>query len=300
MLVSSKYLLTLSVLLLTSLDTQPPLLAKPLNESPTITNDTHGPRNGHLFLHGGGRGKGSTDCIPLVVELASQNLKPGQNLNAVVIVTADADYDASILNWLKKQLASRYLLGIGRHLTVKILHTRSRKEANTKSFCEPLTNAHLVMISGGLTRLLKETYVNTRVETELHNLLKRGGVIAGGSAGAIIQASMMSRPTAGHDCFGFLTNSMVDVHVTERNRRNDLLRTLRKRKFKSKDLLGIGLDEAMAIHIAYDKLTVIGNKNVFIYDPRRWADKKPTYQTLSGGDQYDLIERKMISKQPSQ
>jgi hypothetical protein len=54
---------------------------------------------------------------------------------------------------------------------------------------EPLKRASGVWLAGGLPENLLDSYAGTKVETELRNVLARGGVIGGVSAGAMVLGS---------------------------------------------------------------------------------------------------------------
>ena len=69
--------------------------------------------------------------------------------------------------------------------------------ANSEQFVEPLRKARGVFIGGGDQTLLADAYLNTRTHRELQTLLNRGGVVAGGSAGAMIMGSFLARGTKG-------------------------------------------------------------------------------------------------------
>ena len=262
--------------------------------------NTCGPVKGHLYLHGGGKGHRNVDAVKKLINLARKTLKPNETLNVVLVVSADKNYDGKLWDWLKKQLAARYQLGLAEKLSLKVLHTRDRDEANEAKFCQPLETAHLVVIQGGLTRFLQRTYVGTRVEKELNNLLNRGGVIAGGSAGALIQSTYLARAPIGAKGFNFLKNSIVDVHVSERDRISDLPKMLLKSKYRKQNILGIGIDESTAVLVTFDTLQVIGEGKVFISEPSALKNRsKSKVTTLTSGDRYDLLNRKRLRGQDS-
>jgi len=129
----------------------------------------------------------------------------------------------------------------------------------------------------------------------LWNLLDRGGVIGGGSAGATIQGEYLVRgDTRGpllvmgdHERgFGFLKKTAIDQHLLSRNRQFDLLQVIRARP----QLLGIGLDANAAIIVQKDQFQVIGKGYVAIYDPRSvGADGR--FYLLGPGDRFDLATR---------
>ncbi len=129
---------------------------------------------GSLIISGGGK------PAPIIkdrfVALAGDS-----EANLVIIPTAsltadDADKDHAAA-WQDANLAK-----------ITILHTRNLRKANDPAFVAPLKSASAVWISGGSQTRLSDAYVGTLVETELHALLARGGVIGGTSAGAAIMS----------------------------------------------------------------------------------------------------------------
>ena len=76
---------------------------------------------------------------------------------------------------------------------IQILHTRLRHVADTEQFVRPLRSADAVWLSGGNAGRLADAYLDTRVVEELRAVVARGGVVAGESAGAIIQGSYVIR-----------------------------------------------------------------------------------------------------------
>src|ERR1700704_6270257 len=131
---------------------------------------------------------------------------------------------------------------------VAVLDTKDRAKANSAQFVAPLKQATFVFIDGGRQWRLTDVYLNTKVVPELRNVLKRGGVIAGSSAGASVLASYLVRGdpksaeivmAEGHERgFGFLANSAIDQHISERGREHDLEPVIAAHP----KLLGIGID----------------------------------------------------------
>lgn len=259
--------------------------------------ETRGPKTGKLILHGGGKGKGSTSCFPLIEAWARENVMEGEALNVVVIPTADSDFEGTFLQRARIVFMATFAMGRNGNIKVRCLHTRDRKTANSESFCRPLEEAHIVVIPGGYQRLINEAYAGTRLHDSLWKVLDRGGIIAGASAGAIVQGSVFSRTPAGKKGFEFLTNSIIDVHFSERNRKGYLVKKFRNKKF-DQEYLGIGIDEEVMVVIEQDTLEVYGDNNVFIVDPRKSNDDNtPACEKLSDGDRYDLRNRKTISSE---
>lgn len=257
--------------------------------------ETRGPKLGQLILHGGGSDDGLDPSISTVLNLARRRIDANQELNIVVIPTAKPDWKNTEKQKAGLREKAKESLEASGEFQLTILHTRKRSEAESEAFCRPLKSAHLVVILGGYQRLLKRTYVGTRFQEELWNVLDRGNTIAGSSAGAIIQGTHFSRTPIGSKGFGFLTHSVVDVHVSERGREDHLIDGFNRGKFDSKKQLGIGLDETMIAVITQDTLEVYGEMSVFVVNPREWTDEKPPfYHELSDGDRYDLRNRKVL------
>jgi cyanophycinase len=186
---------------------------------------------------------------------------------------------------------------------VKILHTRSRKEADSEDFAAPLRKAGGVWFTGGRQWKFVDAYEGTLCERLFHDVLKRGGVIAGSSAGASIQSEYMPR---GHPLgnlvmmaegyergFGFLPGVAVDQHFFARRRTGDMSALMRMYP----QLLGIGIDEGTILLVQGAVLEVIGKGKVAVYDRnRKPAEDGKDYEELPPGSRYDMKARKRIAK----
>jgi len=242
-----------------------------------------GPTNGSLVIVGGGLRDQA--IVERFIQLAG-----GDDAPIVVIPTAGEDehYDQS---W--QGLAQLKTAG-ARNLTV--LHTRDRKVADSPAFVAPLKSARGVFFPGGRQWRLADAYLNTLTETELKNVLARGGVIGGTSAGATILGSYLVRGDTRNNTimmgdheagFGFVRNVAVDQHLLRRNRQFDLLTVIDKHP----DLLGIGLDENTAIVVRGDTAEVIGQSYVAIYDNHHPAGAPGAFYFLQPGDRFNLNTR---------
>jgi cyanophycinase len=188
-----------------------------------------------------------------------------------------------------------------------VLHTTDRAEADTDAFVEPLRRARGVWFNGGRQWRLADSYLNTKTYDELWNVLGRGGVIGGSSAGATIQGEYLARgDTSGNtimmgdhtEGMGFLKGTAIDQHVLMRNRQFDLVKIIEQRP----ELLGIGLDENTAIVVRGDEFEVIGQGYVLIHDANAWVEGGPagadgpageggSFYFLAPGDQFDMRSR---------
>ncbi|HEY3949932.1 cyanophycinase [Phenylobacterium sp.] len=241
---------------------------------------TRGPEHGTLIIAGGG--SLGPEILGRFIQLAG-----GKDAEIVVIPTAggEAKYgpDCACLGIFKKLGAT--------HLT--ILHTTDRKEADSDAFVAPLKRAKAVWFVGGRQWHLVDSYLGTKTEAEIHNLLARGGVAGGSSAGASIQASYMVRGArSGNEIvmapgyeqgFSLITGAAVDQHVTARHREGDLDAVV----VKHPDVLGIGIDQSTAIEVKHDGFKVLGVGHVFIHDGKEQPNGGH-YYLLAAGDTFNL------------
>jgi cyanophycinase len=192
---------------------------------------------------------------------------------------------------------------------VKLFHTYDRAMADKEEFASQLRKAGGVFFGGGRQWRLVDAYAGTLTEKELAAVLDRGGVIGGSSAGASIQGSFLARGDTESNTimigdhvtgFGYLTNSAIDQHLLVRNRQHDLIEVIEKYP----ELLGIGIDENTAVLVQGNRMEVLGESFVAIYDHNLWP-KEPDYRgaipnngkffLLRRGDVYDVKERRVTS-----
>src|SRR5947209_8313485 len=211
-----------------------------------------GPSKGTLIIVGGGR------LVPVIVSRCIE-LAGEWQANFVVITTAigdQVDVEREKTRFANTFAVKNYV----------VLHTRDRKQADSKEFVEPLKHATGVWIEGGRQWRLADAYLGTLTEREIKAVLDRGGVVGGSSAGATIQGSFLVRGAAGTatnpdgdntimespghlEGFGLLTNCAIDQHVITRHREGDLAPVIKAHP----GLLGIGIDESTAIVVHGDE-----------------------------------------------
>ncbi len=254
-------------------------------------SQTVGPKNGSLVIVGGAMQD------PAIFE-RFLDLAGGPEAPIVVIPTAGGakSYGA---HWPG---LARYREMGARNAVLS--HTYDRGEADRDEFVEPIRQARGVWFPGGRQWRLADAYLNTRVHEELRNLLARGGVIGGSSAGATIQGSYLVRGDTANNTimmgdheegFGFLKGVAIDQHLLRRNRQFDLLEAIRAYPA----LLGIGIDENTAIVVTGDRFDVIGRGYVAIYDAKRRIDTGGDFYFLAPGDRYDLVARQAFRRRES-
>jgi cyanophycinase len=160
-----------------------------------------------------------------------------------------------------------------------------------------------VWFEGGRQWQLVDSYAGTRSEQAFHDVLARGGVVAGSSAGASILSSYMVRGArSGNEivmapgyeqAFGFLRGVAIDQHVVARERLRDLADSLMPRH---PELLGISEDEGTAWVVRGDVADIIGRNKAFVYGGKDQTDRGKPFLTLYPGDKYDLGTRHVVHR----
>ncbi|HSG46898.1 MAG TPA: Type 1 glutamine amidotransferase-like domain-containing protein [Longimicrobiales bacterium] len=242
-----------------------------------------GPTNGSLVVVGGALRDG--EIVRRFIQLAG-----GPHAPIVVVPTAGGadDYGeyCSCLDFLRENGATN----------LSVVHTYDPAEADSDAFIAPIRAARGGWFRGGRQWRLVDAYGGTASEDAFREVLDRGGVIGGSSAGASIQGSLLVRGDTESNTvmlgdhqrgFGYLRNVGVDQHLLMRNRQFDMLEVLEAHP----NLLGIGLDENTAIVVQGDDMEVMGQGYVAIYDGGAGIDTGGGFYFLAPGDRFDLAAR---------
>jgi cyanophycinase len=250
-----------------------------------------GPQAGSVIVVGGGAM--GPELFKRFIELAG-----GPDAPIVVIPTAQGsasyDQDAASAAGFRRNGAR----------DVVVIHTNSKAIANSDTFVARIKRARGVWFGGGRHFRLVDSYSGTKSEAAFHDVLARGGVVGGSSAGASILASYLIRGAPSNNNFimshprylkgfGFLKNIAIDQHVVARGRLPDLADSVTSRR---KDLLGISEDEGTAWVIRGDTGEIIGRSKAFVYNGQDANDDRKPFLTLWPGDRYDLGARRVISR----
>jgi cyanophycinase len=190
---------------------------------------------------------------------------------------------------------------------VVVLHTRDKKVADSDSFVAIIRKASGIWFEGGRQNLLVDAYAGTRAEKEFHNILARGGVEAGSSAGASIQGSFLIRGASTGNTimdapgrnvgFAFLRGVGIDQHVLARERLPDLADSVMN---KYPDTLFISEDEGTAWVVQGDNAEIIGRSKAFVYNGKDATDAGKPFLTLWPGDRYNLATRRVTHRAMSE
>jgi cyanophycinase len=191
---------------------------------------------------------------------------------------------------------------------------RDRESALDPEVSAPLDNARGVFFTGGDQLRITSHIGGTPVYDRIRNVLERGGVVAGTSAGASVMSETMlvgglSDNTPRVDeivqmapGLGFLHGAIVDMHFSERGRIGRLLGAVAQ----NPRVVGIGIDEDTAMVVKADCVEVLGSGAVWFLDGRRAGTtnvsdamgdetlsiENVTLHVLGAGHHFDLANRR--------
>ena len=249
-----------------------------------------GPPNGTVIVVGGG---------VVGPELVAQFIAAAGGPDALIVDVPTAGGDSAYLaTW-----RGANFLRAGGARNVVVLHTTDKKVANSDQFTAVLARAGGVWFEGGRQWHLVDSYAGTKTEQGFHDVLARGGVVGGSSAGASILSSYMLRGArSGNETimapgyevgFGFLRGVAIDQHVVARERLRDLADSLMPRH---PELLGISEDEGTAWVVRGDVAEIMGRNKAFVYGGADQTDARKPFLTLYPGDRYDLAMRRVVHR----
>lgn len=189
--------------------------------------------------------------------------------------------------------------------SASVFHTKNRIQANQDdAFLEPLREATGIFFGGGRQWNFADSYYGTKAHQLMKEVLQRGGVIAGSSAGASIQARYLARANplgnidimaAGYERggLGFISGVAIDQHFTQRRRQADMSSLVNRYP----QLLGIGIDERTAIIVQKSLAKVIGEGDVYFYDRESQSSTdQPDFLKVPAGKEYDLAKREVVDE----
>lgn len=200
-------------------------------------------------------------------------------------------------------------------------HLDERAEAHDADTLAALDGAAGVFFTGGDQVRISSQIGDTPVEDAIRDIWRRGGALAGTSAGASVMSDVMlvrgpSRSSARigelHMApgLGMLRDLVVDQHFAERGRIGRLLAAVAH----SPRVLGVGIDEDTAIVVRGRRFDVLGSGAVYVLDGSgvtrsnlaegrasealSLADMR--LHVLAAGDGFDLVTRRPDGPDPRQ
>jgi cyanophycinase len=229
---------------------------------------------GKLVLVGGG------EVTTEIRKLISKAGQAGQPKSCLVIMTTSSSYADTEppIFWTEPWLDQGFE-------SIEILHTRDRAKADTLEFNEPLQRATAVWVTGGDQARFTEAYMGTKTEAMLQNVVARGGVVSGTSAGAAMASKVMIADgqvdpviSVGLD---LLPYAIVDQHFANRDR----FTRLKKAVALHPSRVGIGIDESTAAVFHGRSMAVVGEGNVHLVFPQTEFASEET-KTIKPGTQW--------------
>lgn len=245
---------------------------------------------GTRIVAGGGRLPASV--LARFVELAGGEGASGDGARIVLIPTATARAgEAQWCEGLRQRWQEDFSAA-----EFTVLHAADRAHADSEELCAPLAQATGVWFGGGAQERIAATYLGTRVERALCELLARGGVVGGTSAGAAVQSRTMIQESEADDRdrpvlaqgFDLVPGAIVDQHFLARRRLPRLEAALRMRPGH----FGLGVDERTAVEIAGRRMRVLGEGKALLVLPPGGGRERRVVELGAGlpaGTRADLV-----------
>ena len=266
-------------------------------------------QQGSLVIIGGGLRGDNADVWQRVVRLAG-----GKGSRIAVFPSAAGNPERSaqtIIGYLRKWGADAFLVPVA----VRLAGSDYKKNADDAALAKKIRESDGIYFAGGdqgrITKaLLREDGTQTAVLEAVWDVYRRGGVVAGSSAGAAIMSStMFSNPKAilsmlqtgiadGRELgpgLGFIGDDVfVDQHLLVRGRFARMIPAMLAKGYQ----IGLGIDEDSAMVVnAQREVEIIGYKGALLIDLSRaeWDKEAPHFGVrnavisyLDRGDKFNI------------
>jgi cyanophycinase len=265
---------------------------------------------GTLVIIGGNLRPANAPVWERIIQLAG-----GKGARIAVFASASGypeRFGKSLVERLNAYGARAFFVPVAMHLAGSDYKTA----ADDAGLAETIRNAGGVFFAGGdQTRIVRalrhEDGSNTKVLDAVWDLYRRGGVVAGSSAGAAIMSStMFGRPRTvlatlkqgvaeGKeiiDGLGFIGEDVfVDQHLLVRGRFARMLPAMLAKGYK----LGLGIDEDTAMVVSPNRdVEVIGYKGALVLDLSQATEEQGAFNVsnvlvsyLDNGDRFNIATR---------
>lgn len=199
---------------------------------------------------------------------------------------------------------------------VEHLYVKQPEETYQIDVQKMFKDVTVVFFTGGDQLKVTTKLGGTPVMDAITEVYKRGGTLAGTSAGASIMGKTMligGENSESHKVgnwmmapgLGFVENMIIDQHFAQRGRIGRLLGAVAL----NPGILGIGIDEGTAIIVEEDQFQILGENAVYVVDGRGVTytniSEASAEQTMSmhdvrlhilaDGESFNLRERKCLS-----
>ncbi|HXT17209.1 MAG TPA: cyanophycinase [Gemmatimonadaceae bacterium] len=253
-----------------------------------------GPPHGTVIVVGGGS---------MGPEVYNAFIQAAGGPNALIVLVPTAGGDTA---YAQNYSGTRGWRAAGAR-NLYVLHTTNRTLADADSFVKVLDKAGGVWFDGGRQFHLVDSYAGTKTEKAFNDVLARGGVIAGSSAGASILGDFLVRGAPSNNNmimddpshekgFAYLRGVGIDQHVVARERLADLADSIVP---KYPNLLAISEDEGTAWLVKGDTARIIGRNKAFVYNAKDKNDAGKPFITLYPGDRFNLATRRVMHRASS-
>jgi cyanophycinase len=265
---------------------------------------------GTLVIIGGNLRPANAPVWERIIQLAG-----GKGARIAVFASASGypeRFGKSLVERLNAYGARAFFVPVAMHLAGSDYKTA----ADDAGLAETIRNAGGVFFAGGdQTRIVRalrhEDGSNTKVLDAVWDLYRRGGVVAGSSAGAAIMSStMFGRPRTvlatlkqgvaeGKeiiDGLGFVGEDVfIDQHLLVRGRFARMLPAMLAKGYK----LGLGIDEDTAMVVSPNRdVEVIGYKGALVLDLSQATEEQGAFNVsnvlvsyLDNGDRFNIATR---------
>jgi cyanophycinase len=264
-------------------------------------------KSGAVVLHGGGNTNDIIDRLPLLAgadkprlvhcPAARESCRPSPDKTAEQL---RAHLEDTFSPW-------RDLQRQGRFAELTFVTTSNAADAERKDFVEPLRRANAVWFCGGDQRPLAALLVGREkaslFQTELCEVVRRGGVVGGSSAGLAVMPEIMiesGSPENGKPAeaqlargMGVLRHVLAEQHFDARRGRIERLTRLlrdhdRLSRFSAdcepKRMIGLAVEEDTAMIVRTNRLSVAGKKLAHVF--LQSSDSRAiTWHALRPGDE---------------
>lgn len=217
-------------------------------------------REGPLIIIGGHEDK---EGDKVILRAVAERLRGGKLVLATVASRAPEGYFESY----RKAFAP---LGVE---DLVELYVEDRAITHDPDKLALLDGAAGVFFSGGDQLRISSQIGDTPIEKAIRDIWRRGGVLAGTSAGASVMSDTMMVRGASAEThrigdlqmapgLGLVRDVIIDQHFAERGRIGRLLGAVAQ----SPRVLGLGVDEDTALILEGEDFTVIGSGGVYVVD----------------------------------
>jgi cyanophycinase len=153
------------------------------------------------------------------------------------------------------------------------LYVNERCETSDPEKLAVFDGAAAVFFTGGDQLRISSQVGDTPVEARVREVLERGGLVAGTSAGASMMSETMLVRGSNQESYrigdlhmapglGLVRDMIIDQHFAERGRIGRLLGAVAH----NPRVLGVGIDEDTAVIIERGKMRVIGRGAIYVVD----------------------------------